>query len=255
MFKGMLTYRISEIWRGILTAFLSLVAVMLLSAVLEVIFGQHTMLSILVRFIRSTANSFFYVSQIMIVVFSFISVRSGFKVGIQNGISRKIIFSTHLLALLGSQIVSFLVGYPMLVFANGFQNIQSIWAPQVILILIAFFWLIIAGALELSSFMTLFDNKLRWFILILVCSLYGLFCYYFQPIIAQISPGFARILTFDLILDFKHGPIDGLLRLSRQPINLMIIIENIVIPLVIAGICQHLMQTRLLSISLRRKTN
>ena len=259
MVKAMLRYRLTELWSTVLKTLLGVFITVVVSAMIGVIVSlkQHADFNLMSygRYIvYATIIGGLVTSQMVIVIAAFTSVRSFFEFGIQNGISRQIGYRTQIVALFSTQTITFLIGYLLAIWMNYDASLGFLLTPRVILMLVLIGWLFIASALQISSFMTLFEKRLWWAILGIYIIWSIIYNQYIAPILMNILPGWAKSLSFDIDFIFSGTQsADSILHASQQPMVWLGLIISILVPLIIAGICQHFMQTRRLAFSLKRE--
>ena len=247
MFKAMLKYRLTAIWRDLIIAFLIVEAFMIITEIiLSIKLADFSVLSSTLGI--SLAAGGLIVTQADLIILSFTTARKPFDFGILNGISRKTSYITQLVSLFGSQLVTFVIFYPIMgiLFNSRYSGTTNLLDPKMIIVIILGIWSIMAGAIAISSFVTLFERKIWWVVLGAWLVVSKLFEAYIQPVIVNLLPGWQNYYN-----DFSGmGSIDELD--FGQPYLWLIVLVSIVIPLVFAGVCQYFMQTKRLTLSFKR---
>ncbi|MEJ1324003.1 hypothetical protein QY895_05120 [Latilactobacillus sakei] len=148
MFKAMLRYRLTAIWKTLLIA-LAIGAVVTTASEL-ILSAKGFTLGIL---IGSLITMGLVVTQLCLITLSFTMTRPYFEFGILNGISRKTNYVTHLVSLLGSQLVTFMLFYPATaaIFQSHIEDNTNLFDPYLMFIMIIGTWIVIASGIEISS--------------------------------------------------------------------------------------------------------
>lgn len=258
MFKAMLQYRLTELWRTVLKTLLSVFITIVVAAMIGmgVSLYQHVDFSWM-TYVNFVAYAMVFggliISQMVIVISAFTSVRPFFEFGIQNGISRKTNYGTQIVALFSTQTITFLIGYLLAVWMNYDASLAFLLAPRVIIMMVLIGWLFLASALQISSFMTLFEKKMWWVILVVYIACSVVYNQYIAPILTSILPEWAKALSFDIEFIFGDTQSAGsMLHASQQLMVWLGLIISLLVPLIIAGICQYFMQTRRLALTFKR---
>ena len=258
MFKAMLRYRLTELWSTVLKTLLGVFMTVVVAAIIAVGVSlyQHVVFS-WIEYVKFIAYAMVFggliASQIVIMIAAFTSVRPFFEFGIQNGISRQTSYATQLVTLFSTQTITFLIGYLLAVWMNYNASLAFLLAPRVVIMVILVGWLLLASALQISSFMTLFEKKMWWVIFVIYIAWSVVYNQYLAPILTSILPAWAKALSFDVVVIFGDTQsADSILHASQQPLVWLSSIVSLLIPLIIAGVCQHFMQTRRLAFTLRK---
>ncbi|MHC9532155.1 hypothetical protein ACVPPR_01675 [Dellaglioa sp. L3N] len=233
MFKAMLKYRLATIWRNLIIAYLIVEGAMIITEVILSI--KIADVSVLTSTLGiSLAAGGLIVTQITLMILSFTTTRKPFNFGILNGISRKVSYTTQLISLFGSQLVTFAIFYPLvgLIVKMARPNIDmNMFDFQLVAVILAVIWSVMAGAIEISSFVTLFEHKIWWLLFIV------------WMIIAP---------TWGKFMDFVNLGNDGKFNFNQLYTIPIILLTQIVLPLLIAGVCQYFMQTKRITLSFKR---
>ncbi|MCS8618129.1 hypothetical protein [Latilactobacillus curvatus] len=245
MFNAMMRYRLAAIWRGLLMAI----------AVFVIITGG----SILIFSNQMTWKAFWFtllsgslvVSQLVLIFLSFATTRKPFNFGILNGIPRSISYTTQVISLFSSQLISFLTLYGGTYFIAAHQSgINRFFLDsRFVLLAIVLIWTIMAEGIAISSFITLFERKAWLFLFAAWLILSTLYQHYIEPAIERMLPSWVDTFVLNIPGD---QPMNQLANLFHQPIFWISGVIGILIPLVIAGICQHFMQTKRMAIRFKR---
>ena len=132
------------------------------------------------------------------------------------------------------------------ILSSRYSTITNLLDFKMIIVIILGIWSIMAGAIAISSFVTLFERKIWWVVLGAWLVVSKLFEVYIQPIITTLLPGWQSYYS-----DFSGmGSIDEFS--FGVPYFWLIVLVSIVMPLIFAGICQHFMQTKRLTLSFKR---
>ncbi|WGI18206.1 hypothetical protein [Latilactobacillus sakei] len=246
MFKAMLRYRLTAIWKTLLIA-LAIGAVVTTAS--ELILSKQAFSIGLLG--ASLAMTGLIVTQLCLIILSFTMTRPYFEFGILNGISRKTNYITHLVSLLGSQFVTFMIFYPATaaIFQSHIEDNTNLFDPYLMFIMIIGAWIVIASGIEISSFITLFERKIWWIVITLWVVLDILFEHYVHPVINSILPTWTKLTA----LNFNNASIMTAAKVVvMSPYFWLTVFTSFVFPLLVAWVCQYFMQTKKIALKWRR---
>lgn len=246
MFKAMLRYRLTAIWKTLLIA-LAIGAVVTTGSELT-LSTQAFSWQLLGASLVTTG---LIVTQLCLIILSFTMTRPYFEFGILNGVSRKINYATHLVSLFGSQLVTFMIFYPTTaaVFQSYFNDNVNLFDPYLIFIMLIGTWILIASGIEISNFITLFERKIWWIMITLWVVLDILFEHYIHPIINSILPTWTKLTA----LNFNNTSLMTAAKVVvLSPYFWLTFFTSLIFPLLVAWICQYYMQTKKIALKWRR---
>lgn len=245
MFNAMMRYRLTAIWKtlaaGAFGFFGGMVVVALIFIKKGIDFGNFGL---------TIVTGFLFLSQITLIVQSFTTTRKTFNFAILNGIPRKISFLTQLVSLFSSQLVTFAILYPIAIHNQIFAGIKiNLLDPHITVAFILVVWTFIAQGLAISSFLTLFERKAWVFLFAAWLIIATVYERYITPIITRMLPDW----TDYFFVNFEQANVVSAIKITFDQPNFWIsTLTSIVAPLIIAGICQHFMQTRRITFRLKK---
>ncbi|WP_436635270.1 hypothetical protein, partial [Latilactobacillus sakei] len=121
--------------------------------------------------------------------------------------------------------------------------------PHITVAFILVVWTFIAQGLAISSFLTLFERKAWVFLFTVWLIIATIYERYITPVITRMIPDW----TDYFFVNFEQVNVVSAIKIAfNQPTFWISTLTSIVAPLIIAGICQHFMQTRRITFSLKK---